>query len=453
MAAVSVDTFAPWRGTRVGVIGARVIGEAVSRVLLDAGVFVRVFEDRPEACADRIARLRALGAEVVAPEDIGGDVVNDLAAICPSPGVPPTHPVLVRALSAGIPIVSELDFAERARGDRLLIAVTGTNGKTTVTQLIESVLQQGGIAARACGNFGEPFITAVSEASVEVFVVEVSSFQLEYVQQLAPHIAVLTNLADDHLDWHGSRDHYFAAKRKVFTSLPADGVLICDTGDTHVAEVTAREPMNRVGFVVAADCSVHIDHRGIWDPKGVEECLPQGARTPIDVRNWTAAALVGLRLGIAPETIRAALEISERFPHRMEFVGEAMGVQYIDDSKATNPHATLAALEGKQSVILLAGGQNKGIDLSVLRERQSALKAVVAIGDAAPEVAETFQGIVPLSIANSMAMAVTAAMNYAAPGDTIMLSPACASFDWYSGYGARGDDFVAEVRKQAGVTQ
>lgn len=137
----------------------------------------------------------------------------------------------------------------------------------------------------------------------------------------------------------------------------------------------------------------------------------------------------------------------------MEFVGEAMGVQYIDDSKATNPHATLAALEGKQSVILLAGGQNKGIDLSVLRERQSALKAVVAIGDAAPEVAETFQGIVPLSIANSMAMAVTAAMNYAAPGDTIMLSPACASFDWYSGYGARGDDFVAEVRKQAGVTQ
>jgi UDP-N-acetylmuramoylalanine--D-glutamate ligase len=417
------------------VVGLGVTGEAVAARLICGGD-VTVVEDRPDGpgVAERAARLEALGVHIAAGPGAGelAALVRAAGLVVPSPGVPEAHPVYGLAEAAGVPILSEIELAATSARElgRTLVAVTGTNGKTTVTTLIAAMLTAAGITATAAGNIGRPLIDAVDDP-VEVVVAEVSSFQLRFTREFRPRVAVFLNAAQDHLDWHPSFAAYVAAKAKIFANQAGDDLLVYNLDDPAVAAAADAAPARRLG-VSASDPGDLL----------VSDLL---RTAPHDVANALAASAAARDLGASEEAIGHVLRSFPGLPHRTTPVGQTRGVTFVDDSKATNPHAALAAISGYDSVVLIAGGRNKGLDLSVLATRADRMRAVVAIGEAAGEVAAAFEGRVPVSKAGSMAEAVRVAAALARPGDTVLLSPACASFDWYPGYAARGDDFAACV--------
>jgi UDP-N-acetylmuramoylalanine--D-glutamate ligase len=417
------------------VIGLGVTGEAVALRAIHDGPVV-VVEDRPDVpgVAERAARLEALGVEVVgapAPAELAR-LVEAADLVVPSPGVPEAHPVYALAEAAGVPILSEIELAATAARDlgRTLVAVTGTNGKTTVTTLIAEILAASGMKAVAAGNIGRPLIDAVHDP-VDVVVAEVSSFQLRFTREFRPRVAVFLNAADDHLDWHPNFDAYVAAKAKIFANQAGNDLLVYNLDDPAVARAAEAAPARTAGF--------HLGQPMVVPVSDLRRCAPH------DVANALAASAAALDLGAPVDSVAQVLRSFAGLPHRTTPVGQTRGVTFVDDSKATNPHAALAAISGYDSVVLVAGGRNKGLDLSVLATRADRMRAVVAIGEAADEVVAAFEGLVPVAEAGSMAEAVRSAAARAEPGDTVLLSPACASFDWYPGYAARGDDFAACV--------
>jgi UDP-N-acetylmuramoylalanine--D-glutamate ligase len=442
------------------VIGLGVTGDAVVRHARRAGDRVTVLEDAPRddaAYTERVADARALGAEVV--EAPAAETAVELATaadlVVPSPGVRARHAAIAAARSAGIPVRAEIDLAAELAGDKPLVAITGTNGKTTVTTLVTDMLAASHVGARAAGNIGTALLDAVTTAPAgSVLVAEVSSFQLAFTTEaFRPRVAVVLNIADDHLDWHESTEEYAASKARVFAHQRADDLLVFNADDEQVAALAATTAGRRVGFSVAPDAADGYRVAGdrLVGPGGevVAATADLRAGAPHDRANALAAAAAALEVGATPVGVRDALRRFAGLPHRLCLVGEGGGVRYYDDSKATNPHATLRAVEGASTpVVLVAGGRNKGLDLSVLRTLAPRLRAVVAIGEAAPEIEAAFEGVTPVVVARDMRTAVARANELAQAGDTVILSPACASFDWYSSYGARGDDFVAEVTRR-----
>ncbi len=261
------------------------------------------------------------------------------------------------------------------------------------------------------------------------------------------------NLAPDHLDWHGDMASYAAAKARLWANAGPDDVAVANVEDPVVLEAARASRARVVTFGLAG---------GDWRVAGDELVGPHGpllavgelARDlPHDRANALAAAATADAAGAAPEAVAAVLRSFRGLPHRITPVGEHGGVRWLDDSKATDPHAAVTAVRGFDSVVLLAGGRNKGLDLSVLAEEAGRLRAVVAIGEAAPEVAAAFAGsAVPVSVATSMDDAVARARAAARPGDVVLLSPGCASYDWYGGYGERGDDFARAVAEELART-
>jgi UDP-N-acetylmuramoylalanine--D-glutamate ligase len=286
-----------------------------------------------------------------------------------------------------------------------------------------------------------------------VLVAEVSSFQLAFTTAaLRPRVAVLLNLADDHLDWHGSQAAYAAAKAHVFAHQRGGDLFVFNADDEQVAALAATAPGRCVSFSVRTGATegYRVDGDILMAPDGRELARTADVmgQAPHDRANALAAAAAALEVGATPAGVRAALRGFEGLPHRLQLVGEGGGVRYYDDSKATNPHATVGAVTGAPApVVLLAGGRNKGLDLSVLRGVVPHLRAVVAIGEAAPEIEAAFAGSAPVVVATDMRGAVRRASELAEPGDVVILSPACASFDWYPSYAARGADFAAEVAR------
>jgi len=443
---------------RVLVVGLAVTGEAVVRHRALAGDQVTVIEDRPGISIDwaqRASDARAAGAEVVEEPTAEHAAALGAAAdlVVPSPGVPERHAAIAGARRHGVPVRSEIDLAADVRGGPAIIAVTGTNGKTTVTTLTTAILAAANIRVSAAGNIGRPLLDAVHD-DVDVVVAEVSSFQLAFAERFAPRAAALLNLGADHLDWHRTFDSYARAKANVFARQGPDDVLVFNADDPVVAGLAAAAPGRRIPFSVAdgaAEGARLVDTAGgrlLVGPGGEElaqvDELPSAR--PVDVANDLAASALALDLGADARAAHEVVTTFEGLPHRMALVAEHDGVRWIDDSKATNVHATQAAVRGLERVVLVAGGRNKGVDLGELRNLVVQLRAVVAIGDAAGEMEEAFAGAVPVVRAASMRAAVAAASELAARGDTVLLSPGCASFDWYSSYAARGDDFAAEVR-------
>ena len=445
---------------RILVIGLGVTGDAVVRHARAIGDAVTVVEDAPRddpAYAARVAAATALGAEVIeAPtaETIAG-LVTAADLVVPSPGVPARHPAIAAARSTGVPVRAEIDLAAEAAGDIPLVAITGTNGKTTVTTLVAGMLTASGVDARAAGNIGTALLDEATAASADgVLVAEVSSFQLAFTTlAFRPRVAVLLNIADDHLDWHESRSEYSAAKAQVFTHQRDDDLLVFNADDEHVAALAAEAQGRRVGFSVdpgSAD-GYRIAGEALVGPDGDVLAATTDLRgtAPHDRGNALAAAAAAIEMGATVTGVRDALRCFEGLPHRLRPIGEGGGVRYYDDSKATNPHATVGAVEGASGpVVLVAGGRNKGLDLSVLRALAPRLRAVVAIGEAADEIETAFHGLTTVVVAPDMRTAVARAADLAEPGDVVILSPACASFDWYSSYEARGDDFTAEVTRR-----
>jgi UDP-N-acetylmuramoylalanine--D-glutamate ligase len=445
--------------SRVLVLGLGVTGDAVVRHRAAAGDDVVVVEDGPtgeDAYRDRVATALARGAEIVehpAPDRLAG-LVRGADVVVPSPGVPLRHPALVTANEAGVPVRAEVDLAAEAAAARgkVLVAVTGTNGKTTVTTLITAMLDSSSGLALGAGNIGLPLLDAAA-SDARVLVAEVSSFQLACTTEaFRPRVAVLLNVAPDHLDWHGSFDEYAAAKARVFAH-QRDRDRLVFNGDDEVATRLAEDaPAQRVAFSLDSRPDVfRVEHGKLVDPAGTPfaelDAMPVSA--PHDLANALAAAAAAFAAGAARDNVERALREYPRLHHRVARIGNTGGVHYYDDSKATNPHATLSAVAAFDAfdgqVVLIAGGRNKGLDLSALRELAPRLRSVVAIGEAASEVQSVFEDAVPVMPAESMAAAVAAAARRAQPGDIVLLSPACASFDWYPSYSARGNDFAREV--------
>jgi UDP-N-acetylmuramoylalanine--D-glutamate ligase len=436
---------------RALVIGMARTGVAVTERLRREGWDVVVTDDNPGGphYEERAALVRAAGAEVVASsEPQYAELVAAADLVMPSPLVPPSHPAIGLANAHDVPIRSEIDLAaERARVP--LVAVTGTNGKTTVTTMIAAILEASGISATAAGNIGRTLLEATDD-DVEVLVAEVSSFQLEFAPTFAPAVAVLLGLAEDHLDWHGSFAAYVAAKSNVFARQRADGVLVVDADDAE-ARRTAQLAPGRVIEISITDRTegrFGVRNGALVTPQGDEiiaiDAMPRAL--PHDLTNALAAVAAAREVGATLEGARRAIAEYATLPHRVARIGEHGGVTYYDDSKATNPHAALHAMRSFDSVVLLAGGRNKGLDLSVLADGADHIRAVIAFGDAADEVERAFDGVRPVRRVTSMKEAVRIAHELARPGDAVLLSPACASFDAYESYAARGDDFAREVQ-------
>jgi UDP-N-acetylmuramoylalanine--D-glutamate ligase len=440
------------------VLGLAKTGEETTAVLRGEGVDVTVVEQRPVGTEyeSRAGAARASGATVIEGEPAEGwdALVGRFAMVVPSPGVPPDHPALAAARAHGVEVCSEIELAA-ARIAAPIVAVTGTNGKTTVTSLIAAMLAASGVKAIAAGNIGTPlihFAGAGPTTGVDVVVAEVSSFQLEFTARFHPGVAVVLAVADDHLDWHGSFRAYADAKAKIFAAQQPHDVVVFDGDDPIASSLAARSAARRIPVSLdprREDAARVVDGQ-LLDAEGAVladvASLPRAL--PHDLSNALAAACAALAAGASRAGIRDALATFRTLPHRVALVGEARGVQYYDDSKATNPHAAVHAIAGFDSVVLLAGGRNKDLDLEALATEIARIRAVVAFGEAAPEVEKVFAGKRPVVHAESMRAVVRAGADLARPGDVVLLSPACASWDWYDGgYEARGDDFAAEVAR------
>ena len=434
---------------RIAVIGFAATGEAVSRVALSHGASVVVIEDRPRE--DTEARARALGVELV----IGPDEhrLREIIACCSlvvvSPGVPPSHPVY--AFTPKDRLISEIELASRL-ARKPIIAITGTNGKTTVTTMVDQMMRNSKIRSTVAGNIGPTLIDAVERDDLDVIVAEVSSFQLALTKRFHPHVATWLNFAEDHLDWHASLDDYRSSKAKIFANQDASDVAVVHREDPVIVGL-ARASHARVVTFGREDADYQTIEDRFVGPGGRDlGAIGLLSRAlPHDIDNALAALASALEAGADVAGCQQALRAATVLAHRVEHVGVISRVDFYDDSKATTPSAVIAALRSFPSSVLIAGGKNKGLDLSVIRDfvdahRDHQIRAVVAIGEAAPEVLSIFASGCEAVEATTMDDAVRLAYGYCQPEDVVLLSPGCASFDWYSSYQERGKDFVRAVR-------
>ena len=439
---------------RVLVIGLGATGDAAVAWAIGSHHDVVVLEDQPggDAYRERAQRAVAAGAAVLETPDAALVAARASAAdlVIPSPGVRPDHPAIVAATVAGVPVRSEVDVAVERLRDRTpppcLVAVTGTNGKTTVTTMIAAICEEAGLRSTAVGNIGRPIIDA-TEDDADVVVAEVSTFQLEFTTDaFVPDVAVLLNVAQDHIDWHDTVEDYAAAKARVFAHQTAGDVLIVNRDDPVAWDLARSARAQVVPYTrgVPEPGGYGVADGALVGPQGVLAALPSSGAAH-DIDNGLAAAAAALRAGADVSAVARTLAGWTGLPHRVQFVADVDGVHYVDDSKATNGHAAASALEGFEHVVLIAGGRDRSRDLGLLRKFAPQLRAVVAIGEATETVEAVFEGLAPVVRASSMHRAVRTAASRAQRGDTVLLSPGCASLDWYENYAARGDDFTREV--------
>ncbi|MBY0687803.1 UDP-N-acetylmuramoyl-L-alanine--D-glutamate ligase [Microbacterium marinilacus] len=481
---------ADWKGLRVAVLGLAATGFSVADTLAELGADVLVVT---ESAAEEYARLLPVIGARLWQGDLG-EVPDELAAFAPevvvaSPGFPPSHPVVAWARESGVPLWGDIELAWRVR-DKVprpdgapaeWVLVTGTNGKTTTTRLAATMLVEGGLRAAPCGNIGVPILDAVRDPEgFDVLVVELSSHQLWYLGlnegagSPSPHAAVCLNLADDHLLWHGSADAYRDAKAVVYRGTKAAAVYNkADEATRHMVEdAEVVEGARAIGFDLGtpgpSDLGVVdgilVDRAFLAERRTsalelttVAALAEQGLSAPHIVANVLAAAALARSLDVPPAAIRTALEGFRLDPHRIEVVARERGVTWVDDSKATNPHAAASSLAAYPGAVWIVGGQLKGVDIGALvAQRGSASRAAIVIGVERAEVVAAFARHAPgvpvfevdhAQTENVMGRAVELAAQAARDGDVVLLAPAAASFDQFAGYDDRGERFAVAVRE------
>lgn len=421
------------------VLGAAVSGAAAARLAKRKGHAVTVYDQRSGAGNSLLGE----GIGVVSGR-WDPDLLAGIELVVASPGVPLRAAPITDAREAGVPVWSEIEFAWRHL-DIPLMAVTGTNGKTTVTEAATAMLASSGLAVAAVGNIGTALSSVVDEP-YDLLVTEVSSFQLELTEKFHPQTAVLTNLAPDHLDWHPSYAAYAAAKAKVFANQDQGDLLVFDSDDAGAREIVAEAPSRKHPVSGWRRPEGGSGPEGEWlHLPGTEVELSRLPSTdPIILVDLAAAGVAALDRGARPE---AVVDVCRRFrpgSNRRQLVGEVDRIAFVNDSKATNPHAALASIRSFPSVVLIAGGLAKGLDVSPLATAEN-VRMLVAIGEAAPTLLAAAEG--RATIAASMVEAVEAAFAGARPGDTVLLAPGCASFDMFESYADRGEAFVTAVKR------
>ncbi|WP_433468611.1 UDP-N-acetylmuramoyl-L-alanine--D-glutamate ligase [Spirillospora sp. CA-128828] len=459
----------PWDGLPVCVAGLGVSGRAAARVLAGRGARVTVVDARDGAeQRGHAAELEARGVTVRLGDGEGLPAGTEL--VVTSPGWRPDVPLLAAAAAAGIEIIGEVELAWRLRAPDAApwLAITGTDGKTTVVRMLACMLTAAGHKALAVGNVGTPIVEAVAEP-YDVLAVELSSYQLHWSSTLAPQAAAVLNVAPDHLDWHGSMDAYVGAKAKIF----APGCVAVYNADdaTSTALAERAEGLDRkVGFTLQVPRpgelgvveELMVDRAFTGDPVSQAEELAGLADVrpfaPHNVANALAAAGLARAFGVPPEAVRAGLQAFVPDPHRIQHVADVAGVAYVNDSKATQPHAAAASLAAYEPVVWIAGGLLKGLDVDdLVRSCAARLRGVVLMGRDRHRIAEALARHapdvpvvdVPDTDTGAMDRVVNEASGLARPGDTVLLAPVGASFDMFADYPARGDAFIAAVGRLA----
>lgn len=436
-----------WRRGEVAVVGLARTGVAATRWLAAQGLRVYA-SDAADAPSLRNA-AEALRSDRVAIELGRHDLarIRRAAAVVVSPGVPPAAPPVAAAREAGVPVLAELDLAAQALASTRLVVVTGTNGKSTTTALIGQLLAHAGYAVAVAGNIGRPLIEVASLSPRPVWAaVEASSFQLHDSPHLAPAVGVLTNLAPDHLDRYHTVDEYYADKRLLFRNASPDSIWILNGDDAAAQDLAQGAAGVRRRFSLAARADAWFDRASGRLRLGDQALLPR-ERLPLlgdhNVANALAAALAAEATGVAPAVIADGLAAFRGLPHRLERIREVGGVSWVNDSKATNVASTTVALRAMdRPFVLIAGGRSKGERYGslapLLGER---CRGVVAYGEAAASLAQDLGAACRVEVVPRFADAVERARALARPGDTVLLSPACASYDQFSNYEERGDTF------------
>ncbi len=482
---------ADWAGLRVVVTGLAVSGFAAADALLERGATVTVLDGRSDGTAlqERASILDALGAELrLGPEhtqDLPEDL-SDVDLVVTSPGWRPDHPVLAGAAAHGIPVWGEVELAWRLRpatGAAPWLTVTGTNGKTTTVQLLESMLTAAGKRAIAAGNVGTPLLEAVLHPEpYDVVAVELSSFQLHYADSISALASCCLNLAPDHVDWHGSMQAYAAAKAKVYQGTQVACVYNVQDPATEamVAQADVVEGCRAVGFTLGTP---GLSMLGVVDDVLADRAFVEQRRTsaaelatladlpggdpgpppPHLVADVLAAAALARAFGVPPVAVREGIRRFRLAEHRVTDVGEVDGVRFVNDSKATNPHAAGASLTAYEHVVWVAGGQLKGADIDdLVRSAAGRLRAAVLLGQDRDQIAAALARHAPDvpveqvatpetgDVAAVMDEVVERALRLAHPGDVVLLAPAAASLDMFVDYQARGTLFTAAVERLRG---
>src|SRR5215468_9801913 len=442
-------------GKKVLVIGLARTGLATSLFCARHGAIVTATDTRSESeLAEAAAKLRAEG---ISPQ-LGGyaeTILDGQELIIPSPGVPANSDILKAARAKDIPIWSEIELADRFLNGRL-IGITGSNGKTTTTSLVEHILRNSGFSTLLAGNIGTPLINVVEQTTDQtVTVAELSSFQLELIETFRPNISVFLNLTPDHLDRHGSMEAYGAAKARIFERQTASDFAVLNADDPASTPYAPSMP-KVLWFSRKQRVAQGTFLRGeeiVFRHHGEEEMILKQSEIPLpgahNLENILAAVTASRLAGGRPHEIQKAVRSFKGVEHRLEFVAELNGIRYYNDSKATNVNATLKALDAFPGrILIILGGKDKGSDYTVLQTplREKAILALL-IGAAADKIESQIAGSVAIERAGTMQRAVEIASNAARPGDVVLLAPACASFDQFQNYEQRGRVFKELVRQ------
>jgi UDP-N-acetylmuramoylalanine--D-glutamate ligase len=442
------------------ILGAGVTGSAVAASLKSRGAFVTITDDN--------------SVDAIKPESVD---LADFDAVVISPGWRQDHPLVIKVLASDLQLVNEIDLAWQIRNEiapgQKWLALTGTNGKTTTVEMVAKILQTAGLKAVACGNVGDTVIEAVDRKdSYDYLVLELSSFQLHWAKQAQFVSAAILNIADDHLDWHGTFDAYADAK---FSILDRTDLAVLNADDPQVVTRANRFSGRKVFFSldtpgpgeIGVVEELLVDRAFVADPQEAAmmcELKDITPTVPHNVSNALAAAALARTVGVSHEHIQKALQEFKPGRHRIETVYESDSISWVDDSKATNPHAAAASLMSHLSVVWIAGGLAKGADMSSLIQRcKTRIKVAILIGADRQLIADALHEHAPDTpfilldapadylrggASNSLMEAVVAqAATLVAPGDTVLMAPACASMGQFISYADRGDRFTAAVRK------
>ena len=473
----TADRLSPWAEASVVVAGLGTSGFAAADGLVDLGARVLVLDDSDSAANQEKAELlRRLDVEVRLGAGSTGRLPDGVDLVVTSPGWRPTAPLLAQAADRGVPIWGDVELAWRMmHPDRVVpwLAVTGTNGKTTTTNMLESILTAAGLRTSAVGNIGRPIIEAIlDEVEYDVLAVELSSFQLHWLHTVALHSAAVLNVHPDHLEWYAHEADpmaaYVADKARIYERVTHACVYNVAEPLTEelVANADVAEGARAIGFTLGVPAPSML---GVVDDLLVDRAFVEQRRdsamplasladvrpyAPHNVENALAAAALALSFGVPPQAVKQGLVDLVLGDHRIQTVAEVGGVRYVNDSKATNPHAAASSMRAFESIVWIAGGQAKGTTFDdLVRDYRGKLRAAVLLGvdrDAIAAALAQHAPEVPVVVLDrtdtgAMEEAVVRAAALAQPGDTVLMAPGCASLDMFENYGARGRAFAAAV--------
>ena len=436
------------------VVGLGQSGLSCARYLARCGVPFAVTDSRAQPPAVDALRQELPEVEIA----LGGfdeKLFHWAQRLIVSPGVSISEPLIVAAQQRGVEVIGDIElFAREARAP--IVAITGSNGKSTVTSLLTQMAQDAGRNALMGGNIGTPALELLEQGAADFYVLELSSFQLETTSSLNAVTAVVLNVSPDHMDRYRDFEHYAASKQRIFADgdLADTGVAVLNRDDACVASMSVGEHRKLsfgLGVPQAGQFGRINKDNQFWLARGAEALMPVSQMRMAGEQaqaNALAALALGESMGLPMASMLSTLEHFSGLPHRTQFVAEADGVTWINDSKGTNIGATISAVQGLVGpLILIAGGQGKGADFSPLADAvKDKVRAVVLLGEDATLIEQAIAGVVPVSHVASMEAAVKQAQLLAQAGDTVLLSPACASFDMFNGFAARGEAFMAAVR-------